>query len=288
MRDNDDNEALLPHPAMINNSPSKQVEPALEACPFCGQEPIVTGDVEFSWRVECDWLACGVRPKTLDTYRTRGFAVEAWNARVSASVAPTVDAISRADVVARCKELEVKFNWQETGAVITGLRQFVESLPAAASLAAKQVKHHKHCSSWTVTTSGDKKPCDCVCECNHSMAEHIRRGEHSWYEECVTDVCPCVKFVAAAKPSGAREVAEEIHDWIFSPPDSWPIKGEATKTQLADIIERYFPAAAAPVAEHVVRCVHGVPEGLTCNVCGPIRNDDPPLVTEEAETKKSG
>lgn len=50
---------------------------------------------------------------------------------------------------------------------------------------------------------------------------------------------------------------------------------------------RFEAAAAAPVAEHVVRCVHGVPEGLTCNVCGPIRNDDPPLVTEEAETKNS-
>lgn len=70
----------------------------LEACPFCGQEPVVTGNVEFSWRVECDWLACGVRPKTLDTYRTRRFAVEAWNSRAAVAT-PPVDASSIRDGV---------------------------------------------------------------------------------------------------------------------------------------------------------------------------------------------
>lgn len=58
----------------------------------------------------------------------REHAVEYVRASVAA---PQGDAISRASVIERCRELEVKFNWQVAGEVVTGLRQFVEKLPAA-------------------------------------------------------------------------------------------------------------------------------------------------------------
>lgn len=60
-----------------------------------------------------------------------------------------------------------------------------------------EAQHHKHCSIWTVTTSGARRPCDCVCECTHSMFQHIRPGEHAWYEDCAVDDCSCMKFTAA-------------------------------------------------------------------------------------------
>jgi len=71
----------------------------------------------------------------------------------------------------------------------------------APSVPAGDAAHHKHCSSWTVTTSGEKKPCDCVCQCSHSMFQHIRPGEHYWYEDCAVDGCPCMKFAAATEPA---------------------------------------------------------------------------------------
>lgn len=35
----------------------------------------------------------------------------------------------RQKIIDRCRELEIKFNWQLTGEVVTGIRQFVEQLP---------------------------------------------------------------------------------------------------------------------------------------------------------------
>lgn len=67
----------------------------------------------------------------------------------------------------------------------------------AAATPLPETPHHKHCSIWTVTTSGEKRPCDCVCQCTHSMFQHVRPGEHYWYEDCAVDDCPCMKFVAA-------------------------------------------------------------------------------------------
>jgi hypothetical protein len=46
------------------------------------------------------------------------------------------DLISRATVIQKCRELEVKFNWELAGEVATGLRQFVQSLPRATVLIA--------------------------------------------------------------------------------------------------------------------------------------------------------
>lgn len=73
-------------------------------------------------------------------------------------------------------------------------------------------KHHKHCSSWTLNTSGEKQPCDCVCECNHSMFEHVRPGEHYWYEDCAVEGCRYTKFTAAVPPLPQDDYHEEYEN----------------------------------------------------------------------------
>lgn len=87
-------------------------------------------------------------------------------------------------------------------------------------------RHHKHCSSWTVTTSGEKKPCDCVCECGHSMFQHIRPGEHYWYEDCAQEGCACIKFNAASlqpPSSEAADVARKVvEQWVHESPYDFP------------------------------------------------------------------
>lgn len=82
---------------------------------------------------------------------------------------------------------------------IVGLENdLIAALQSSSPVPAEQ-KHHKHCSSWTVNTSGERQPCDCVCECRHTMFEHIRPGEHYWYEDCAVEGCPCMKFATIAK-----------------------------------------------------------------------------------------
>lgn len=98
------------------------------------------------------------------------------------------------------------------GEICRGVPIEIEYSRVSAGGVVATQHHHKHCSSWTVTTSGDKKPCDCVCACGHSMYEHIRPGEHYWYEDCAVDGCPCMKFSApTASPAAPKEEAPTVY-----------------------------------------------------------------------------
>jgi len=76
-----------------------------------------------------------------------------------------------------------------------GLVAALTAPPAAA--AEGEAQHHKLCSIWTVDRSGKSKPCDCVCTCGHTMSQHVRRGQESWFEECLDGDCRCMEFKAA-------------------------------------------------------------------------------------------
>lgn len=45
------------------------------------------------------------------------------------------------------------------------------------------------------------------------------------------------------------------------------------------------PSLSALLATAGIKCVHDVPEGLTCAICGPIRNDDPPAPAERTRVE---
>lgn len=97
----------------------------------CAAAPIVAPVV--------DAMEAARRIVFTDFQPTRGaisFDVEASERLIKRIAAALTDSVSRSAIIEKCRELEIKFNWQVAGDVITGLRQFVQSLPAPASTVA--------------------------------------------------------------------------------------------------------------------------------------------------------
>lgn len=150
--------------------------------------------------------------------------------------------------------LEVSFDENEEleGRPVDGgnalARQVVAALNAVnpradllrATADATGERHHKHCSSWTVTLEGQKKPCDCVCACSHPMGQHIRPGEHYWYEDCAVDGCPCLKFTATT-PRANGETTVEMdaridRAWIAGAKFGWNCSDAGNSARFNDAI----------------------------------------------------
>ena len=169
---------------------------ALEPCPWCNQPPKlikIEGSLTNPELVSCRTDHC---PMTL------AMTPREWNARVSAPIAPVVDdhediAWERQTTInaiayefMKLFGATVKDGWthDEMQPLFDAAREIItRTFPVltelyaaapAATVAPQQSTHHKHCPSWTVNTSGERQLCDCVCECTHSMFQHIGPGVH--------------------------------------------------------------------------------------------------------------
>lgn len=222
----------------------------LEPCPFCGVIPVMPAAKSGVWRdhyrVKCGTDNCYGNSAGISAANAMA-AAEFWNSRASVA-APQGDAPCKP--LGYIYERPVEQRW-----CITHNQPMNRCAPSPVSPSlveevAAGEQHHKHCSSWTVTTSGQKKPCDCVCQCGHTMFEHIRPGEHYWYEDCAVDGCPCMKFAAATPVSlsdAVRKAAEEIAARPSKMPPEAPLSRMKAAFQLdcieiAAIISRHFTA----------------------------------------------
>lgn len=88
---------------------------------------------------------------------------------------------------------------------------------------------------------------DCHCQVFHLRP--ITQAESGIPSQDVPDHSQASLPESSESSSAQVALAREIHDWIFSPPDSWPIKGEPSIVQIAAIISRHFPVVQGKEAE---------------------------------------
>lgn len=242
----------------------------LEPCPFCGspahvRETKAHGALPIYW-VEC--VICEIGTKYHDSPNG---AAETWNARHVAVAGPRGDEEWRTLIVKKLRELEVKFNWTEIGEVITGVRQYVESLPATSSpTPAERCKHCGHESTFSDEgTTTCKKPVRteaaknkstaethaddftaCACYCEFAPAERTIQYEEAYKRVCailVTNHFP-IGFTDRQTSERNQRLAAAIAE-EFSAPRRWE------DARVEDLETTAAPAERTPSSRGAERCV---------------------------------
>lgn len=151
------------------------------------------------------------------------------------------------------------------------------------------------------------------CECGHLFMDHQKPPIGTPWDICSFPCmgCDCQEFVANTRAADAGPRGDALFAELLAAFDStrmgdkginqgcWCVQSP-TDTNQPDwkhekhckrnmaLLKRCEAAATAsptPANVHQVHCVHGVPEGLTCAICGPIRNDDPPSLAPPERTE---
>lgn len=202
-------------------NPENQV---LEPCPLCGSTDLFLRDIA-GWELDC--RGCELSLVLADDPSREGL-IQRWNTRVRAG--GEGDAEWRKLVIGKLRELEVKFNWTETGKVLTGVRQFIEShatTPPAATAGEAQLNERCEWNPLLRVASLDPpRDTDCrsetwwsighgdrnfhVCDSCARLPEfHLRRKRDP------INANPLVSKQATPTPSSpARAAAEELIEHV--------------------------------------------------------------------------
>lgn len=112
------------------------------------------------------------------------------------------DVVSRAVIIAKLKELEVRFNWEEAGDVVCGIRQFVESLPPAKASNSEKV-------TFSVTDLLPSTPDGKVCECRCHGYHEVRATS---CQHCATPPTDVAEAEAHRCPRCGRRMRSELDE----------------------------------------------------------------------------
>lgn len=197
---------------------SKELRPL--ACPFCGNEPQLSGGYEGPC-VICENRKCAIRPRT-DNYENADEAIAAWNLR--ASPTPTTDGRG---IVDKGLELIQALNKHDIGAILHG--QAYTDVVGAKNLLAVAI--NDHAALLSSPTEGREairrealeeaarvaeKLADELARLKGSSDRRVQIGSH--LETCAT-IAASIRSLSPPDGDGKQEQATRAEDGPTAPTD---------------------------------------------------------------------